>query len=131
MRYVSLRGLEEFLGLEADEWFKEHQKDAATLLRSCESRLLDYILPNIPRCPEQVSAFQRAVYTQFRHETCDKNKQLAEIPDGVKSFTVNGFSATFGDKGIGDSVSPSGLCREAKAELLMAGLLYRGVGCTC
>lgn len=131
MKYVTTDGFEEYLGDKVDDWLTSHEDEEENLLAGCESRLLAYIIPNTPRCDEQKAAFARAVYAQLAYETSEKNAQLDDMPDGMTGFTVNGFSATFGNTGLGDRASSVGLCREARSELLLAGLLFRGVQCTC
>lgn len=131
MKYVTAKGFEDSLGGKMGDWLNAHGQEEEALLAGCESRLLAYIIPNTPRCDEQKAAFARAVYAQLAYETSEKNAQLDDMPDGMTGFTVNGFSATFGNTGLGDRASSVGLCREARSELLLAGLLFRGVQCTC
>lgn len=103
--------------------------DLASLLLDCETRLRAYIVPNSPRCDEQIEAFKTAVYEQLIFELAGANAQLMGMPAGIMQFTVNGFSATIGSR-TGGTLSNAGLSPRARAELLYAGLLSRGV-CVC
>lgn len=123
--YATVNGFTEFMGAAAGEWFKTHM-DADRLLSDCETRMAAYIVPNTPRCDDQIKAFETAVYAQLEHETNPANAQIADMPGGLSGFTVNGFSATFRENGNG-SIFPCGISKRARAELLLAGLLYRGV----
>lgn len=99
------------------------------LLHDCAARMMAYIMPNHPRNGEQKTAFKRAVFAQLLFELSPGNAQLNEMPTGVKSFSVNGFSATMQD-GANTADNPfgtAGICAVARSELLYAGLLYRGV----
>lgn len=125
MKYASLDGLREYMGDEAfAEWQKRHA-NAERELERCEKRILAYIIPNSPVCSGQQEAFTNAVYAQIAADN-KAAASMGDIPEGISSFTVNGFSATL--KGSsGDAVSAGGICRDARAELLYAGLLYKGV----
>jgi len=125
MQYVSISGLREYMGGDAyDDWEYNHP-DAERELERAEKRMLAYIIPNSPACSGQQEAFANAVYAQIAADS-KAAASMGEIPEGVSSFTVNGFSATL--KGnSGDVVSAGGICRDARAELLYAGLLYKGV----
>lgn len=103
--------------------------DLKSLLLDCETRLRAYIVPNSPRCDEQIEAFKTAVYEQLVFELAGANAQLMGMPAGLTQFTVNGFSATIGNR-TGSTLSNAGISARARAELLYAGLLSRGV-CTC
>lgn len=103
--------------------------DLEFLIADCESRMRAYIVPNSPRCEEQITAFVTAVYEQLIHELSGPNAQLMGMPAGLTQFTVNGFSATIGNR-TGSTLSNAGISARARAELLYAGLLSRGV-CTC
>lgn len=89
------------------------------------ARMLAYIAPRAPCCDEQCAAFDRAVLAQYEFERAGAGQQSA-IPQGVTQFSVNGFSAHVGHIPDRD-LFPAGVCPEAKAHLLLAGLLYRGV----
>lgn len=126
--YATVNGFTEFMGAAAGEWFTTHL-DADRLLSDCETRMAAYIVPNTPQRKDQIKAFETAVYAQLEHETSAANAQIADMPGGLSGFTVNGFSATFRENGNG-TVFHCGISKRAKAELLRAGLLYRGV-CIC
>lgn len=123
--YATLEGLREFLGAAADGWFNGHP-DADRLISNAEARIAAYIVPNTPRCSDQAQAFENAVYAQVEFETNPANAQIASMPGGLSSFSVNGFSAAFRENGSG-TMFPCGVSARAKSELLLAGLLYRGV----
>lgn len=123
--YATIEGMTAFLGADPDRIAE--REDLAALLADCEIRLLAYIIPNSPSTVEQIAAFERAVYAQTVYEIT--NAQVADMPGGMTGFTVNGFSATFGGT-LGDNASSVGICKRARAELMYAGLLYRGVS-TC
>lgn len=100
--------------------------DLDALVEDVEDRLLAYIIPNTPVRPDEIDAFCKAVYAQIAFETTDGNAQLGTMPSGVSAFQVNGFSATI-DGASKDGVSTVGISKRARAILLRAGLLYRGV----
>ena len=132
MKYVSLVGLEEYLEGIIPENQKDPEAEARLALADCEARLLAYITPNTPRCDEQIEAFCKAVYAQYRHEHSAAASQMDGVPEGLRSFTVNGFSATLDDMVNGSTLFRTGISRTAWAILLYAGLLYRGVPqCRC
>lgn len=125
MRYASMDGLREYMGDEAFAAWQNAHTNAERELERCEKRILAYIIPNSPECSGQIEAFTNAVYAQIAADF-QAVASMGELPEGVTSFTVNGFSATL--KGSsGDVVSSGGICRDARAELLCAGLLCRGV----
>lgn len=123
MVYVSLTGLESYMGAEACAAWRSETPNAQGELEHCETRLLAMILPARPAGAAQIEAFSRAVYAQIEHEARPACRQMADMPEGVKSFSVNGFSAAL------DGARPRALCENARAGLLGAGLLYRGVKC--
>ena len=125
MRYVSKDGLMEYMGEDFARFISLHP-NCETVLEDCETRMLAYIVPNSPVCEEQKRAVERAVYAQVAYENSDANAQLMDVPSGLAGFTSNGFSATFA-KQNGDAFFGLGLCKQARAELLLCGLLYRGV----
>lgn len=126
MMYATVDGYCEFM-TGSDSNGILNRNDVERRIVDVETRVRAYIIPNTPKCEDQVQAFCRAVYAQLEYECSDANVQMEEMPNGMKSFTVNGFSASFGSNGSGDMVSNAGLCRRARAELLLSGLLYRGV----
>ena len=128
MKYASMDGLREYMGDEAFAAWQNAHTNAECELERCEKRILAYIIPNTPGCAVQVEAFTNAVYAQIAADS-KTAVSMGDIPEGVTSFTVNGFSATL-KGGSGDVVSSGGICRDARAELLYAGLLYKGVA-TC
>lgn len=125
--YATIDGIIEYLGTDPNKIGE--REDLEELLADCEARIRAYIIPNTPRCDEQIEAFCAAVYAQVSYECSAVNAQMADMPSGMTGFTVNGFSASFSDS-AGDGLSSVGLCKRARAELLYAGLLYRGV-CVC
>ena len=94
-----------------------------------KARLSAYIAPMMPCCEAQEAALDAAAQAQHAYEQTDAARQLAAMPRGVTSFSVNGFSAAL--QAAPDHREsqwfPQGLCPEARAHLLLAGLLYRGV----
>lgn len=132
MKYVSAAGLKKYLEGIGSENKCDPEAEAWRDLTDCEMRMLAYITPNTPRCDEQIEAFCQAVYTQYRHEHSAAASQMAGVPEGLRSFTVNGFSATLDDMVTGSTLFRTGISRTAWAILLYAGLLYRGVPqCGC
>lgn len=127
MKYVSLAGLEEYLEGICLENQNDLEAETKLALTDCEARMLAYITPNAPRCDEQIEAFCQAVYAQYRHEHSAAASQMDGVPEGLRSFTVNGFSATLDDAVNGSMLFRTGISRTAWAILLYAGLLYRGV----
>lgn len=98
-------------------------------MNSVETRLMAYIAPRAPCCDGQREAFANAVLVQSNFEQTEAAQQAASMPRGISGFTVNGFSAQLG-AGLAAreaSLFPAGLCPDARAILLLAGLLYRGV----
>ncbi len=91
-------------------------------------RMTAYIAPRAPCTDAERAAFDSACAMQAEFEASPVAGQLAQLPDGVSSFTVNGFSASFNGRGRGASLFPGGLCPDARAVLFNAGLLYRGAG---
>jgi len=77
-------------------------------------RLLTF--PNTPLGAEQEAAFERAVLLQAAF------LQQREIPPEVSEFRVGHFQVKLREGTGGTGVSPA-----ARAVLLRAGLLYRGV----
>ena len=94
---------------------------------SANSRIMAYIAPRAPCTPQEWAAFDLACQLQEEYEQRPEIAQLSEMPAGIGSFTVNGFSVTMTGRGQAASLFPGGLCPEARAELFNAGLLYRGV----
>lgn len=132
MKYVSLAGLEEYLEGTAPEDQNDPEAETKFALADCEARMLAYITPNTPRCDEQIEAFCQAVYAQYRHEHSAAASQIDGVPEGLRSFTLNGFSATLDDTVNGSMLFRTGISRTSWAILLYAGLLYRGVQqCGC
>lgn len=86
----------------------------AELLERCEDELLALILPNVPVGDGQIAAFSRAVYAQA--------EQDEPTPEGVTGFRMGSYSVTLDGK-------RRAACPRARAILLDAGLLYRGVEC--
>lgn len=127
MKYVSLAGLEEYLEGICLENQNDLEAETKLALTDCEERMLAYITPNAPRCDEQIEAFCQAVYAQYRHEHSAAASQMDGVPEGLRSFTVNGFSAMLDDAVNGSMLFRTGISRTAWAILLYAGLLYRGV----
>lgn len=108
---VSLDGLKEFLGdvayghwLQDNEWPK-------TQLVCVHNFVLSAIVPCQPRTDEQIAAFSQAVYAQTRDHWL--------YPPDVKKLSIGSFSA--------ETEPREGLCRDAKAFLMNAGLLSRSV----
>lgn len=133
MMYVSVNGLMSYFGDIDDGGYDTRLEDsdyASRALEDCESRIAAYIIPNAPKGEEQIAAFCTAVYAQVAYEHNKANQQLSDMPSGMKSFAVNGFTATLENDGA-NVVSALGISRTAKAVLLRAGLLYRGVDCSC
>lgn len=124
--YVEPRAFERWLAANGYMWNYEERPDTAGALFSTEARMLQYIVPNIPRGDEQTNAFARAVYRQCWFENSADAQQMDDIPSNVKSFTVNGFSASI-DSDRRNSILPSGIAPEARSILALAGLIYKGV----
>ena len=121
MQYATVSGRSEVIEREGIE----------ALLHDCAERVKAYILPNSPYTCAQKEAFKEVVFEQLLFELSPGNDQLREMPAGIKSFTVNGFSATMQDGASdGRACGVAGICSSARSKLLTAGLLYRGVA-TC
>jgi len=118
MTYASLSGLEGRMGAGVYARWMNDTPNAQEELAGCEERVLACILPARPRNAAQAGALERAVYAQLNWEF---TSETGGVPEGVKSFSVNGFSAQ-----LESGRFP--LCREAKSILLNAGLLCREVG---
>ena len=125
--HVTLDGLAEYATTDEMTALTEKYGDSLEReLLGCEARLLAYILPREPMNDEQIAAFCKAVYAQMLYENSKQNAQLADMPAGIASFSVNGFSASFGDKATSNTLR-FGMCNTAWSELLLHGLLYRGL----
>lgn len=128
--YTDAQGLEQYAGATAfDRLLGAVDMPIERALERVETRLMAYIAPNEPACDVQREAFARAAYAQILYEHDDAQKQLRDMPSGVKSFTVNGFSVSL--DGARAGAMPYGIAPEARAELLLSGLLYKGVDCIC
>lgn len=113
MMYADLNGLAAYMGEGAYEaWLGAHT-NAIGEVEDCEARILACIMPMQPRTEAQTAAFSRAVYAQMTQDW------VRGVPPGLKKFSLGSFSAEL-DGG-------SDLCPTARALLLDAGLLYRGV----
>lgn len=121
MTYVSLNGLETYLGPTLYAKWRENVPDEAHFLARIETRLLGVILPNSPS-DEQIEAFCAAVYAQAEQEA--DTSSLSELPERVKSVTLGSYSLSFHE-----DKRNLPLCAEARSLLLRAGLLYRGAPC--
>ena len=95
-------------------YVKADGADNAELLEKCEDELLALILPNVPAGDEQIAAFSRAVHVQAA--------QGESAPEGVTAFRMGSYSVTLDGK-------HRAACPQARAILMNAGLLYRGVEC--
>lgn len=49
------------------------------------------------------------------------------LPEGVTSVTIGHFSASFDDSAFTGKLTRKTICDAAYSELLLAGLLYRGL----
>ncbi len=91
-------------------------------------QLLAYAYPNVPADEEQDAAMERAILYQWQHEqTALEATGGQPLPEGIAGFTAASFSMTFRN-GNGASRADQGICPSARAALLRAGLLYRGLG---
>ena len=90
-------------------------------LRRVHTRLLGIIFPNTPVTRQERRAFLAACRAQLEYE---KELELPRLPAGLQAFEIGHFRAELDGKGTG---GVRGLCPEAYALLLRAGLLYRGV----
>ena len=90
------------------------------LAAEVRERLLARIAPNAPENDDQRQAFERAVAAQAAFEA-EQGGALAAVRRGVRSFSVGGYSESYGAEG-GDV-----LCPLARALLFNAGLLRRGM----
>ena len=129
MEYATLDGLMEYAL--AHEWQMllktlEGEDEVRRALEEVETQLLAYIVPCSPVTDMQKKLFCRACYIQTIYEYSTRNAQLADMPDGVTSFSVNGFSASFGSASK-DSLFRYGIAKPARSALMLAGLLYKGV----
>ena len=129
MIYVSVEGFAAF-SQAANTIAQDHLTDMQDILSDVEIRMLHFIIPNMPGTGNTLKAFCDAVYAQTVYEAESTNSQIAGMPAGMRSFSVNGFSASF-DNAMSDGMSNIGLCKSARSYLALAGLLYRGVDCIC
>lgn len=84
-------------------------------------RLLAYMFPARPMNAEQDAALEKAILYQWLHDSEERERLGQEVPERVESFTAASYSVKFRDR------KGSGISSTAKAVLLNAGLLYRGV----
>lgn len=129
MAYTSDTGFGEYVGLGASALTERYGADLARQLANVERRMLAYIMPNEPIGEDETAAFTTAVFEQYLYEREGAGKQMADMPAGIRSFSVNGFSAKLG--GATGAEFPSGVSPDARAALLTAGLLFKGVDCRC
>lgn len=126
---VNVQDLAAFMGFDDEQEFIDKYPDCRKDLAMIKARLTAYIIPNVV-CASNEVAFDQACYAQFAHEHSDAAKELAQMPSGLKSFTVNGFSASIDSesKSAESNFFKAGVSPETRALLLTAGLLYRGIG---
>lgn len=101
-----------------------------------EERIRAFIFPNVPRTPDEVEAFNKAVQHQIEHEKAIVESMDIEdvnLPNGVSSFHIGNFSMSFADDGYRNSavLTKETICPVAYGILLRSGLLYRGVDGGC
>lgn len=95
-------------------------------------RMQAFIFPNTPTTAEEKAAFDKAVRFQINHEKSMNEKlSAAEIPDGMKAFTIGNFRMEFGDGAFDSRLTRKTICPSAYGVLLTAGLLYRGIEGGC
>ena len=91
-------------------------------------RMKAFIFPSIPRMDYEIEAFDKAVIWQIEHDkTVAASLNGQSLPDGVKSFKIGDFSASFGDDSFDTRLTRRTICPTAYGVLLEAGLLYKGV----
>ena len=91
----------------------------AALVEEVRARLLALIAPNRP--DDAPEAFEAAVLAQAGYEA-DHGDALDAARRGVRSFSVGGYSESYGDGAARDGLSP-----HARALLFNAGLLRRSL----
>ena len=86
------------------------------------AKMSGFIFPNIP-----ISDFERAVNYQIEHERQRRAAVGMSLPEGVTSVAIGHFSASFDDSAFTGKLTRKTICDAAYSELLLAGLLYRGL----
>lgn len=113
MMQVNLDGLKAFLGEAAFQRWLDARDYPKTELQCQHNRIRYAIIPRHPQDAIQEEAFAQAVYTQVLFDW--------QNPRGIERMSIGSVSVQFKDQ--------PDLCPEAKAILMNAGLLYRGVAC--
>lgn len=110
---VNLEGLQAYLGEEAYALWLGERMYPKTELQCQLNRILAAIIPRQPRTEADCAAISQAAYAQTRFDW--------ENPEGLEKMRIGSFS-------VERRPLPE-ICKEARAILLRAGLLYRGVEC--
>ena len=82
------------------------------------AKMSGFIFPNVPISDFERAAFERAVNYQIEHE----RQRRAAV-----GITIGHFSASFDDSAFTGKLTRKTICDAAYSELLLAGLLYRGL----
>ena len=127
--YATVEGLAERYKEEADALL-ERDPDVEVKLHDVEARIVAY-MPQIPKFEHQYEAATNATYAQYEYEQSDAAKQMMGLPNVVEGFSIGKFSVNR-NRGAGgatqkDALFPAGISSTARAYLLEAGLLFRGV----
>lgn len=125
--FASVEGLAEWYGVSVDD-LKARDPQVEQHLKGTETRLLAYIAPSYPQCEAQAKALEQADYYQYDKENGPNAQTNAQIPSGATSFTIGHFSMSFAERSkLESAYFPAGISPDARGQLLVAGLLYRGV----
>ena len=100
-------------------------------LISMRTRMRGFIFPNLPVSPREQLAFDNAVHFQIEHEREQKRALGMDLPDGLTEVTIGHFTAAFSESALSGKLTRRTICDAAYAELLTAGLLYRGLEGRC
>lgn len=91
------------------------------------AKMSGFIFPNVPISDFERAAFERAVNYQNEHERQRRAAVGMSLPEGVTSVAIGHFSASFDDSAFTGKLTRKTICDAAYSELLLAGLLYRGL----
>ncbi len=124
---ATVEGLAAWYGITVDE-LTQRDPDVERHLQSVEARLLAHIVPRTPCGEAQEEAMATASYWQYDREQTEEAKAVMQAPGAISSFQIGNWQMALREaKGNAAALFPAGLDPTARAFLLEAGLLYRGV----
>ena len=114
--------------LHAKYEIEESAYDTDENFQAVARKVRAFIFPSIPRKDFEIEAFNNAVLYEIQHElNMAAASAETSLPEGLKSFKIGDFSATFEDGATSAQLTKKSICQMAYGILLEAGLLYKGV----